>query len=354
MRVLEVRNVHEALWIGLGAILRDGVSRDSRYGKVLMFPEPVTTVYKKPLERVVFWPQRDANPFFHFFESLWMLAGRNDVGFLTSFVPRMSEFSDNGETFHGAYGHRWRKHFGFDQLTTVIRNLQADPTDRRQVIGMWDPKADLTVQKGRKDLPCNTQVNFSVTHEGNVDMLVTNRSNDLILGCYGANAVHFSYLHEFVARALQLPIGVYRQVSNNLHVYEGKDLDKVRELAESTLLVNPYDTDFNGGFNGVPLKKCMYSLVSSDHESWLTDLDMFLTRGAHPGMDPFFRRVAGPLYQSHALFQQRKDADRIVKAIDALDHCADGPWTVACQQWLARRLAIQQRNQAMKAEVVDE
>ena len=333
MIVIEERNVHAALHTGLKMILQSGVSRESRYGKVLMFPQPVTTVYKKPLERVVFWPERDANPFFHFAESLWMLAGRNDVSFLTSFLPRMAEFSDNGETFHGAYGYRWRKHFGVDQLQTVVNNLKLDTNDRRQVIQMWDAKVDLPSQKGKKDLPCNTQVYFSVTHEGNVDMLVTNRSNDLILGCYGANAVHFSYLHEFVARALQLPVGCYRQMSNNLHVYEGPTLEKVRSIVEQPSAFSPYDLEVDG----VQLRRSIYSMMSTDHLQWLADLDLFLMKGAYPGMDPFFRRVAYPIFSAHSILKQKKNPQRFKLAIDQLSSCVDTPWALACIQWIQRR-----------------
>lgn len=51
-------------------------------------------------------------------------------------------------------------------------------------------------------------------------MTVANRSNDIIWGCYGANAVHMSMLQEFVANALGIPVGLYNQVSNDWHIYE--------------------------------------------------------------------------------------------------------------------------------------
>jgi hypothetical protein len=51
-------------------------------------------------------------------------------------------------------------------------------------------------------------------------MTVFCRSNDLIWGAYGANAVHMSILQEYVACGLARPVGHYWQVSNNYHVYE--------------------------------------------------------------------------------------------------------------------------------------
>ena len=79
MRIIEARNVHSALPSAIQMLLTSGVQRDSRNGPVLMMPDVVTTEYAKPEERVLFWPERDANPFLHLYESLWMLAGRNDI-----------------------------------------------------------------------------------------------------------------------------------------------------------------------------------------------------------------------------------------------------------------------------------
>lgn len=107
MHVLHVRNVNAALQRGVHLIFNEGVRRDSRNGPVKVIPEPVTTVYRKPLERVLFAAERDANPFFHFFEALWMLAGRSDVHFPARFAGNIVNYSDDGDTLHGAYGRRW-------------------------------------------------------------------------------------------------------------------------------------------------------------------------------------------------------------------------------------------------------
>jgi len=105
-----------------------------------VFPEPVTTTYLRPTERVLFHAGRDANPIFHLMEAIWMLAGRNDVAFLEQFNRTIGQYSDNGEVFNAAYGHRWRKHFGHDQLIEVINLLRKDPKSRQAVIQMWDDK----------------------------------------------------------------------------------------------------------------------------------------------------------------------------------------------------------------------
>jgi hypothetical protein len=73
------------------------------------------------MERVLFDSVRDANPFFHFMEALWILAGRSDVEWLAQWLPSIADYSDDGVSFHGAYGMRLNTH---GQLTQVIERLQ--------------------------------------------------------------------------------------------------------------------------------------------------------------------------------------------------------------------------------------
>lgn len=348
MKVIHVRNVHAALPEGIRALEAEGVHRESRNGPVLMFDQPVTTVYEKPAERVLFWAERDANPFFHLVESLWMLNGSNDVETLAGFVPRMRDFSDDGETFHGAYGHRWRRHFEMDQLPHIIQALRRDETDRRQVLSMWDARVDLA-RRG-KDLPCNLQAVFQITSRGYLDMTVTNRSNDMIWGAYGANAVHFSYLHEFVSLAVGVPQGRYRQVSANFHAYLNT-LDPIRNLA--AMAENPYDPHRDalnpyaaGSVSPYPL------MVSSDWESWLWQLNMLIEEGPCIGIrDPFFRRVAIPMLLAHAEYKNSRGPARYEKALKVLEGCEATDWKRAAKQWLYRR---KERAQIRRARAEDD
>jgi thymidylate synthase len=313
-----------------------GVKRDSRNGPVLVFPTPVTTVYSNPEERVVFWAERDANPFFHFYESLWMLGGRNDVASLTRFVPRMKDFSDDEQVFHGAYGHRWRSHFNYDQLTKIIEHLKTNPDDRRQVLAMWDAHVDLFAQEGKKDLPCNTQAMFSLSTGGCLDMLVTNRSNDIILGAYGANAVHFSYLQEYVARSLGVPVGTYYQVSNNFHCYLNNDYAKLQPLLNGMATCpQPYDDE---RIKHVPL------INGTDRFAWDDQLDSFLLYGkAEAGMDVFFRKVADPIVKAHRVYKSSKDLGRFNAVHGLINNCKDTAWRKACQEWMLRREAREKK-----------
>lgn len=338
MKVFQVRNVHQAMPEALRALKLEGYQAESRNGPVIRFDGLVVTVYERPAERVMFWADRNANPFFHLYESLWMLAGRNDVAAVTPYVARMKDFSDDGHTFHGAYGHRWRRHFKIDQLAMIIDRLRADPTDRRQVLSMWDANVDLG--RNGKDLPCNLQAVFSVDAAGRLDMMVTNRSNDLIWGAYGANAVHFSYLHEYVARSLGREQGRYHQVSFNTHAYLNTlgPVEHLGELADDLSLMPP-EMRWNRLCPYHDGQVAPFPLMTVDRETWDRELAMFMEEPWALGFtDPFFRRVAVPMAAAWSAWRSRADSLqwRLTKAQEHLNNCAATDWRLAGQEWLQR------------------
>lgn len=321
MQIISARNVSEALILGLQAVNEEGLLRDSRNGPVKVFEYPVTTVYEKPDERVVFYPDRDANPYFHFMEGLWMIAGRNDVEWISRFNASIANYSDDGVTFHGAYGYRWRKHFGFDQIDIIAEQLRTNPDDRRIVLQMWDPKVDLA--RGGKDFPCNTAIKFRIV-DGRLDMTVENRSNDMIWGAYGANAVHFSMLQEYMAAKIGVSLGHYWQVSTNFHSY----MDTLKK--HSALLLEKPSSPYHTG------EVEPFRMVNVNILDWESQLEVFMQEGdrAMGYTDPFFKRVAVPLLQSHRAFKQKDFA----KAIALAEGCMAKDWSRATVEWLGRRI----------------
>lgn len=226
--LVRVDNVNAALYHGIQTLKAGGKVAVRRGMKVLEYPRPFMTVYDRPRECVLFSSFRDCNPFFHYFEALWMLAGRNDAAFLKQFTKQIWSYAEDDGTLHGAYGHRLTQ--PINQFEYAARQFREDLMTRRVVLQMWDSRRDLNVS--RKDVPCNTQIYFSVESvQGlastyRLNMTVCNRSNDLIWGAYGANAVHFAFIQEFM-RAMVAMVhpdkkilsGVYCQMSNNAHVY---------------------------------------------------------------------------------------------------------------------------------------
>ena len=312
--------------------------QESRNGTTYEFNGPVITRYAAPCQRVLFHSGRDANPFFHFFEALWMLAGRDDVKFVASLVKRMADYSDDGVKAQSSYGHRWRHRFGMDQLKLIIDHLRTHPESRRAVLTMWQPQADMQgVDYGThvvggldsKDIPCNTQAYFKV-RDGKLQMTVCCRSNDLLWGAYGANVVHFSMLQEYVAGKLGLPLGPYYQVSDSLHVYTGgeggKVWDKIVGMYEDDCFVENDPYLMSGDKRVTPMP------MGCGDPEWDEDLKLFFAMYDHNWefdvtrfSTPWFVGVVLPLWHAYKL-----------RSVYHATSCQASDWRRAAVEWLDR------------------
>lgn len=338
---INVDNVNEALGRGLQLLTASGLREESRNGPVAVMPGPIMTIYNKPMQRVLFNETRDANPFFHLFESLWMLAGRNDLPWLAQFNKRMASYSDDaGATQPAAYGHRWRNHFGYDQLETLVSILAADPESRRAVLAMWDGGGDrdnsvligvgdlANVVHGTADVPCNTHCYFRVVN-GALDMMVSCRSNDVLWGAYGANAVHFSVLLEYMAARLHLNVGTMYQLSFNYHVY----LEVIGSSEKAVAMMNE-------DCNLYQSKKLGFMPMFMDPVRFMSELPEWMAwAGLALGETPpamgerFLDAVATPMRQVWAAHKAKNypEAEALCAKIEADD------WRHACKTWIARR-----------------
>lgn len=356
MYCINARNVAEALPRGLDLLLEHGRREDSRAGEVIVMDAPVCTIYQRPRERVLFSAVRDANPFFHLYEALWMLAGRRDAEPLSRFVGDFAtRFGEKDGTIHDAYGWRWRRMPGFDQLRAVVRQLTEKPESRQAVVQMWDGRdvnTDDREQVGQNDLlgdwrtrPCNTHAYLRVREEVSpvLDITVCCRSNDVVMGAYGANAVHFSVLQEYLAAMLDVGVGRYYQFSNNYHVYQqtldmldGRD-DRRRFVAD-----NRYEAWEDRTVEPTPLV----------HDAALFDQELeFLMQnyeGVYSGRfearlpdrwDPetfnnrFLGRTAWPMLMGHMLHKRREP----LMARVWLDLVEATDWRAAATEWVQRR-----------------
>jgi hypothetical protein len=207
------RNVNWAL-IELPSEIRAlGVTEDTRNGPVVSWPDPLILTTLNPLERVCLCPVRRCNPFLFLMDGLSILTNNDSVLPLAQIVPRFLEYSDDGVTLRGHYGKRL-----FAQIPRAIRELQENPESRRVTLSIWNWMDDLAVQS--KDIPCNVHVNLRIV-KGALDLTVFNRSNDVFWGMLGANIVQFSFLQEYIANVLGVPVGHLHQVSTNAHIYTG-------------------------------------------------------------------------------------------------------------------------------------
>lgn len=390
------RDVNEAFYRLVSGISSGSIptkKSTSRNGDVLHIPEPVMITYDRPRQRVLFNIARDCNPFFHLFESLWMLAGHDDVEPLAYYASNMTNFSDDKRTLNGAYGYRWRSKMrhvtgsqpvyddwiATDQLSILVSHLHNVPDSRRAVLSMWNveddllkiggnvvgattggfnpnadgPKAGVILGKGSKDVCCNLCVCFSLSvaeeiktiggvrpgyeswpeHPINcrLDMTVFNRSNDLIWGTLGANVVHFSMLQEYMACCLGVEVGVYHQISNNQHVYLNNF--KPDEWLKGT----PCSSDYV-----LPTYPKSDLLLVEDKNQFDEEVKTFVETywgHARAGMyreykEPFLRNVARPMclaFSAHKNYRDYASAFRYLSMVRAAD------WRAAGVAWIGKR-----------------
>lgn len=345
-------------------ISRFGVEESSRGGAVRVVPDTVAIETEHPIARVLFDPVRDANPFFHLCESVWMLAGNNDVAFPAEFVGRMREYSDDGETLHGAYGRRWRdwSGIGLDQLREVGAMLRDDPNTRRAVIGFWDPRLDLerAATEGSRDVPCNLTATFQAApgwrdqwSTPRIDMTVLQRSGDAIWGVTGANAVHLSYLHEYVTRLAGGWQGRMRQVVVNLHAYtdvfDGLMARSPQLRDADAVIEDPY---FSSAMRRRPTVRPLFDLQETRSldldRAFEADARAFCGEGRYERRPwlAWFTDVALPMRESWREYRRQRDsgAEPAVAAaaglasLDTTSIDRQLDWYIAARNWFLRRM----------------
>jgi thymidylate synthase len=211
----------EALPAICADLLENGMENGSRNGRVKEFLNS-RIVLLDPQQRYVLSDGRKCDVFAQIAETMWVLAGRNDIEWLSAYLPRAKDYSDDGQTWRAGYGRRIR-HWdcnpgdpGLDQLAYVVDTLREDPLSRQAVIGIWEPVTDTLAGK---DKACNTQLQFQSRH-GALHLTVTVRSNDLMWGWSGINAFEWSTMQEIVAHLLGITVGTLTFNIGSLHLYE--------------------------------------------------------------------------------------------------------------------------------------
>jgi hypothetical protein len=186
---------------------------------------------------------------------------------------------------------------------------------------MWAAVADLGLDW--KDRPCNTHVYFDA-RGGVLNMTVCCRSNDALWGAYGANAVHFSILQEVIAAGVGIPMGVYRQFSNNFHAYWNVPLAAQWLKSPPVPMERPYPKI-------IPLID-----KSETVQNFLIDCHtIFRPNLPQVWHTHFFHRVAVPLKH---VYDARKSGSRTWK--QQLDQIAECDWKQAFIEWTERRESV--------------
>ncbi|QNN97214.1 thymidylate synthase [Xanthomonas phage Xp12] len=167
-------------------------------------------------------------------EVAWYVRGEQDAAFITRYAPLWDKFVEpiypqtpagteakSGVAFPGvrsAYGYRWRRHFGRDQLRLAVEALRKDPTDRRCYVSAWDPAEDGLGAQGQKNVPCPTSFTFSITG-GELHSSLFLRSSDLFVGL-PYDVMGHALLMDAVAHELRIRPGVMHVTLAHAHLYE--------------------------------------------------------------------------------------------------------------------------------------
>lgn len=115
-------------------------------------------------------------------EAAWFIRGEQDATWIKKHCPIWDDFTEaDGKTIKAAYGYRWRKHFGRDQLMDLVLALVRNPSDRRTVLCAWDPGDDGLMHHGTKNVPCPFAMSFYIVN-GKLMMSYYIRSSDLYVG----------------------------------------------------------------------------------------------------------------------------------------------------------------------------
>ena len=152
-------------------------------------------------------------------EQIWFLMGQKNLAFLQRFTKIWDDFAEANNCVESAYGYRWRKHFGRDQIDGLVKLLQHDPTSRHGVILMWDPADDgLASGTKKKNVPCPYTFTVQVMG-GKLCLHLVLRSNDMMLG-NPHDVAGFALMAHFLADKLGVEAGWLTVSISNAHIYD--------------------------------------------------------------------------------------------------------------------------------------
>lgn len=284
MHLIRGITVSQVILQAFNTIINDGHYRPSRNGGCTSIFD-VTFELQNPRSRHLYLAGRKSNIFALIAETFWVMAGDDKVDpYLSFFLPRAPQYSDDGETWSGAYGPRL---YDQNQIVSMPDLFRRDSLyTRRAYVTIHDLHKDSTKAIEErfgfgelgKDRPCNLGINFYVEGEDEFCAKVFQRSGDIIFGTGSINPFEFSFLHELMYNEIKkdypdLKLGSYRWHVTNAHLY-----DFSREPAyEATNASANYDTSYEE--NDIPLigpeihhwKDFFGDLVSQYTEAITTD-----------------------------------------------------------------------------------
>lgn len=191
----------------------------------------VTMEVKNPRSRHLYLKGRHNDIFRTIAETFWNMAGSNKVSpYLSFYLPRIKDFSDDGFNMHGALG--YRMHI-WDQLSGALETFKTD--------GIYSRRVNITIQNPMdshmgimeffeddvrlKDYPPVQSLSFYVTHGNQFCCKVNMSSGDIIYDAGSTVPFVFSLVHEMMFNEMNrvfpdagLELGAFRMNVTNLHM----------------------------------------------------------------------------------------------------------------------------------------
>lgn len=218
-----------------------GTIRSSPRGMPIVETLGAVVSLEDPLRCAISLPLRKLNYHFMVAEWWWICSGDDRVESIAPYCDEIKKFSDDGKTFFGAYGPRWR-----DQVERVIALLKTDRDSRQAVVSTWRTN-DLWARwmeafvggerwaAWTKDVPCTLTMQYLI-RDGMLNTIVTMRSWDAWLGL-PYDLFNFCMLASCVAAELSVYPGTVTVQAGSLHLY-----DRNREAAQKLIDSGPHYT----------------------------------------------------------------------------------------------------------------
>lgn len=170
-----------------------------------------------PIDKLLTDKARLMSPYYLVGELLFGLREENTLEYIRYYSKFWDKISDDGKTIRSAYGYLIKHGHGFDQLEMCHEKLLANKNNRQAIIHLHIPHNEET-----KDEICTLSIQFLIRHN-KLDMIVTMRSNDIILGLPYDHA--FFLMHQYkLAKMLQIDVGRYFHNAGSLHYYDKDNL----------------------------------------------------------------------------------------------------------------------------------
>jgi thymidylate synthase len=160
-----------------------------------------------------YWPKVAAA------EVAWQFMGTKSPDFIMKHAPKIwGDFIENGE-LRTAYGYRWMKHFGRDQIEMALDQLRNNPTNRQLYVTAWDPSSDgLGGPDQPKNIPC--PVGFAISHlAGQLHLSLFIRSSDVFVGL-PYDVMGYAFLLDAFAASCGKRPGTLHVTMAHPHIYD--------------------------------------------------------------------------------------------------------------------------------------